>query len=345
EDALANWLVRYTAPIINTAGTVGELYFFGDGRDFPPGRKQRVTAQIAAYAASVIERVASLFALERVIWTDPLTGLVNRQCWLAKADEELARARRVHLPVSVVLIDLDGFKAINDYLGHAKGDEVLKRVGSAMRRRVRRYDVVARLGGDEFALLLPATPPSGAMVVAERMRNLIEEMDMSKILGCSVQLTASVGTATGPAAGETPDELLEAADRALREAKTSGKNRVVQDKGSQSVEEVAWSNVSLLFDTRLVRLFVNRICHEVNNPAQGILGLVELLLDDPDLELHMQAREDLKKIEELVLRLRDLTRKLANASHGELVKYAQEFAEMVRRMTPPEKARVIDDVN
>ena len=332
---LSSFMKHYFASVANSSGTVGGFFLFGDGNDFPPGRKQQVVTQIAVFTGTVIERIASMYVLERAIWTDPVTGLVNRQCWLAKTEEELARARRMNLPVSVVLIDLDGFKAINDFLGHAKGDIVLRHVGSVLRKHVRRYDVVARLGGDEFAILLPATPPSGAMVVAERVRSLIESLDLSNVLGCATRLTASIGVATAPSAGETPEKLLEAADRALTTAKHLGKNRIVRDERSKENGEMAWANISLMFDTRLMKWFVNRICHEINNPAQGILGIIELLLRRDEMTAE-DVKDELLKVQNLVLRIRSVTHNLATASHADLVKYAQEFAETMRRISHEE---------
>jgi diguanylate cyclase (GGDEF)-like protein len=332
---LSSFMKHYFASVANSSGTVGGFFLFGDGNDFPPGRKQQVVTQIAVFTGTVIERIASMYVLERAIWTDPVTGLVNRQCWLAKTEEELARARRMNLPVSVVLIDLDGFKAINDFLGHAKGDIVLRHVGSVLRKHVRRYDVVARLGGDEFAILLPATPPSGAMVVAERVRNLIESLDLSNVLGCATRLTASIGVATAPSAGETPEKLLEAADRALTTAKHLGKNRIVRDERSKENDEMAWAHISLMFDTRLMKWFVNRICHEINNPAQGILGIIELLLRRDEMTAE-DVKDELLKVQNLVLRIRSVTHNLATASHADLVKYAQEFAETMRRISHEE---------
>jgi two-component system cell cycle response regulator len=123
-----------------------------------------------------------------------------------------------------VLLDLDGFKQLNDRCGHAAGDQALRAVGEILRSSVRRADQAARLGGDELAILMPAAPPAAAMKLAERIRRRVESLPVPG--GC--QLSASLGVATaGPSGGPSGAELLRRADVALYAAKHAGKNRVV----------------------------------------------------------------------------------------------------------------------
>jgi diguanylate cyclase (GGDEF)-like protein len=153
--------------------------------------------------------------------TDPLTGLLNRRGFEEAFDMELERARRADGGgLSVIVGDLDRFKDVNDRLGHAGGDEVLRDVGAAIRSVKRSWDIAARVGGEEFALLAPDTDEHGAYVLAERLRQEIEQF-------AAGDLTASFGIVTFPIHGQTGDALLQAADQALYAAKRLGRNRAV----------------------------------------------------------------------------------------------------------------------
>ncbi|HEU4658668.1 MAG TPA: diguanylate cyclase [Capillimicrobium sp.] len=154
---------------------------------------------------------------------DPLTGLLNRRGYQEVIDVELQRASRTGRPVSLVLADIDHFKAINDRHGHREGDEALVAVARACDRVRRTTDHVARIGGEEFAFVLADTESAGAMTFAERLRREIaRELD-----GIGIPATASAGVATHPQHGATGDALLDAADRALYLAKELGRDRCV----------------------------------------------------------------------------------------------------------------------
>lgn len=155
--------------------------------------------------------------LERLSTTDPLTELLNRRVFVHVAQRELARHRRHGDPVSLVLLDLKGFKRVNDTLGHQAGDAVLRWVADVLRRRIRKTDVAFRIGGDEFALLLPGTGLSGALAVAESLYRSLRSGDALR--GADV----TIGVASCPEHGATVDELVRAADRALYEARKEGK--------------------------------------------------------------------------------------------------------------------------
>ena len=149
--------------------------------------------------------------------TDTLTRLPNRRAFELALTRELSRAERYGTPFSLVLVDLDRFKQINDTLGHDHGDEVLRRVARFLVEGVRREDVVARWGGEEFALLLPSTRASDALRLAERLRQALEDLDLG--------VTASFGVAEY-LPGESEEALFRRADQALYRAKERGRNRV-----------------------------------------------------------------------------------------------------------------------
>lgn len=157
---------------------------------------------------------------------DPLTGVANRFHLTSAAAVEAARMKRNSSTASLVLLDLDRFKAINDNFGHPVGDAVLRQVAEVLTAEVRNIDTLTRLGGEEFAILLPDTPPAAAAEVAERLRAAIEAHPFS-IGGTALELTASLGVA--PLAGEGSDPFntaYRAADRMLYLAKERGRNRV-----------------------------------------------------------------------------------------------------------------------
>ncbi len=150
--------------------------------------------------------------------TDALTGLSNRRALDARLTEELARAARYGTPLSLLAIDVDGLKAINDRAGHQAGDAALRAVGRALRASCRRTDLAARTGGDEFAVLAPMTRAAEALELANRFRRTLAEV--------STTPTISVGVADLALAG-SPGALPAAADRALYRAKSSGRDRAV----------------------------------------------------------------------------------------------------------------------
>jgi two-component system cell cycle response regulator len=164
--------------------------------------------------------------LEKLVVADPLTGLHNRRYLMDRLVQEMQRADRHGEPLALAMIDLDGFKPVNDLFGHVLGDKVLRAVGGAIAKSVRASDVPARYGGDEFAIILPQTPAEGAMRVCERLVRAISEVVLQDESGKRVKVTASLGLAYYPANDvETAEDLIHSADGALYGAKRSGKNR------------------------------------------------------------------------------------------------------------------------
>ena len=168
---------------------------------------------------SSLERVNQ--ELEELTLSDPLTGIPNRRHFESRWEQEQERSRRSHLPVAVVIADIDRFKLINDKHGHPAGDSVLRRVATALRSRARTIDLVARIGGEEFAFVLPNTDDNGARAFGESIRQVVSELDFE---GLHVACTISVGVASSASASLS--DLLVGADRALYRAKTTGRNRV-----------------------------------------------------------------------------------------------------------------------
>jgi diguanylate cyclase (GGDEF)-like protein len=161
--------------------------------------------------------------LKETSFKDEVTGLYNRRFFSIRLEEELQRYRRFNHSVSIILIDLDGFKAVNDELGHAVGDETLRDVAQILMRHSRGINVVARYGGDEFAVLLVETSRAGARLYADRIRQVISAYPFSH----GKRVTASFGIASLPDdEASTSEELVRLADDALYVAKRAGKNQV-----------------------------------------------------------------------------------------------------------------------
>ena len=157
---------------------------------------------------------------------DPLTRLFNKRYFLDRLDSELKFAKRHNTSVSLLLLDIDHFKQVNDTFGHLAGDAVLINLANVLTRAVRNEDVVARFGGEELAVILRATPLDPALLLADRLRRTIEGM-VTPHGGRELRVTTSIGAAEYPSAKvERIEELIEAADRALYRAKGGGRNRV-----------------------------------------------------------------------------------------------------------------------
>ena len=174
-------------------------------------------------------RMATLVEESRwMATTDALTGLLNRRAFLESTGRELARTKRYGDQLSVILLDVDHFKLINDRRGHAAGDMVLSAVGKLLNGALRNCDIVARWGGEEFVLVLPSSTLEGAVQVAERLRETLANAVIKDGNGDVVPVTASFGVASYRA-DETLEQVIDRADRAMYLAKSGGRNRVVCD--------------------------------------------------------------------------------------------------------------------
>lgn len=188
---------------------------------------------VASELGGALRMAALVEETQRQASIDLLTGLMNRRAFLPAIRGEVARGHRYKQALSVLLLDIDHFKMINDRFGHAAGDQVLAAVGGMLRRHVRNTDFAARWGGEEFVVALTCTDLEGGRVAAERTRAAVERLVIEDGDGKRIPVTASVGLAAlGP--DETVDHLMDRADRAMYAAKYGGRNRVGVDDPSSA---------------------------------------------------------------------------------------------------------------
>jgi diguanylate cyclase (GGDEF)-like protein len=250
-DRLANPLLNaYLLPVITSALTLGKVttlvnvaviaacYVFLGQSGAAEGASLRFLAGFAAQLAPVllVAYITTMFSadirygLQRaklLSETDDLTGLFNTRGFAIAANRLFGQAVRYDRPASVLMIDSDNLKNVNDAHGHDAGNRLLRQLASAIQAELRATDVPARYGGDEFIVLLPETPPKGALDVAERIRNTIAAAPLS-LEGRTISCSVSVGVACYPEDGRSLDALAARADRALYQAKKKGRNCVVR---------------------------------------------------------------------------------------------------------------------
>ena len=185
-----------------------------------------IVGGIADYAAIAIENARNFRRVQELTITDEHTGLYNARHLRALLDTEVARAGRFHHPLSLIFLDLDGFKQVNDTHGHLVGSALLREVGALLTGAIRAVDAAFRYGGDEFAILLIETDAAAARIIGERVRDRFRETSFTGGQALEIRLTASVGIATFPDDAKTSVELLGAADRTMYRVKAMGRNAV-----------------------------------------------------------------------------------------------------------------------
>ena len=189
--------------------------------------EEELLEYLAGQAVVSIENASLHETVQRQARTDELTGLANVRAFASIVERELERSRRFDTPLALVMVDIDDFKEVNDTYGHQQGDEVLAQVAGVLRNLSRELDAPARYGGEELAVVLPQTDAAGAELLAQRMREAVEALQVSRIGGRgTLSVTASFGVASVPESARDRGELIAAADAALYRAKRAGKNRV-----------------------------------------------------------------------------------------------------------------------
>ncbi|HLY97661.1 MAG TPA: diguanylate cyclase [Candidatus Angelobacter sp.] len=177
---------------------------------------------VADICAAAIQNANYFGRARELAYIDGLTSIHNRRYFEMRVLEELERAQRFQGRLSIIMVDIDRFKKLNDEFGHLLGDEVLRSVSSILKQQLRKMDVVCRYGGEEFAIIVPEVTSETALLIADKLRRQIENFDFP---GVPRAVTISCGVADFPAHGTTRDEVVSAADNALYQAKQGGRNR------------------------------------------------------------------------------------------------------------------------
>lgn len=219
-------------PLLGEARPLGALVVEVGGRVSAQRRLVSGLERSAAYGALALRNAALMESVQRLAATDGLTGIANRRAFEGTLERELARATRAAEYVSLVMVDLDHFKALNDSLGHQAGDRVLRDAAAALATQCREFDTPARYGGEEFAVILPGCGPEQAQDIAERLRLAVGATPSP------VPVTASAGVATFPSHAGDADSLVRAADDALYAAKRAGRDRTTVSVGIAPEEQV-----------------------------------------------------------------------------------------------------------
>jgi diguanylate cyclase (GGDEF)-like protein len=210
-------------PLIFLGEKLGVIALDSASKDVFQQEDVQPLESVADICAAAIQNAAYFDRMKQLAYVDGLTGIHNRRFFEMRIVEELERACRFQGRMSVIMIDIDNFKRVNDEFGHLLGDEVLRSVSSLMKQQTRKMDVVCRYGGEEFAIVVPETSCENAQHVAEKLRRQIESHPFP---GVPRPVTISCGVADYPTHGATRDEVVAAADAALYAAKEAGRNKL-----------------------------------------------------------------------------------------------------------------------
>ncbi|MFN3699031.1 MAG: GGDEF domain-containing protein, partial [Dictyoglomus sp.] len=190
---------------------------------FEYGPKRGIIYEILRAQISAAIQGALLFEeINKLVITDPLTGLFNRRYIEEEIQKEIARSQRYERPLSVMVLDLDNFKLVNDTFGHKYGDEILKKIGETLKKSCRKVDVVGRYGGDEFVVILPETNLEKSIRVADKIIKNVEKINIATANNLKLYLSVSIGIASFPEITRNPEKLLNLADLAMYKAKRLG---------------------------------------------------------------------------------------------------------------------------
>jgi diguanylate cyclase (GGDEF)-like protein len=214
------------APLVSRGRTIGVLEIINRRGGRFTRHDLSLVLSLVEPCAIAIENAILFQRTEQLTITDDLTRLFNSRYLNLYLGREIKRCKRHGIPLSVIFLDLDGFKGINDQYGHLAGSGTLTEVGTILAEGVRESDILARYGGDEFVVVLPETPASGALVIAERLRRAIEEHCFLAPQGIAARISASFGISTYPDHALSPEGLIQKADQAMYRVKEREKNGI-----------------------------------------------------------------------------------------------------------------------
>ena len=237
----------WSEPILSSQGRVLGTFAIYHTEPLSPqaGDLERISFAVNL-AALAIENRSTHEELERRAYSDYLTGLANRRYFIEQAETEVARALRYGEELSILMLDVDHFKQVNDQHGHKVGDIVLQKLSAVCKTSVRAFDIVGRLGGEEFAVLFPKTGMTQALIAAEHLRAALAAAEVVVSNETTLHFTASLGVATLSRDDSHIDMLLSRADKALYQAKNGGRNRVCayQEAAEKTLPEIEESKRS-----------------------------------------------------------------------------------------------------
>src|SRR5271166_4919350 len=284
---------------------------------------------LADLLATALHNAFVFQKLQQQSITDGLTGIKTRRFFWEALSAEWKRASRSGRPFSVVLIDLDKFKEVNDTMGHFEGDLVLARIGRLLEQKSRQSNVVARYGGDEFVVLMPETGPEQAQVLAERLRHWITQDPMLS----EHHITGSFGVASFPMHGFSMEDLIRVADAGMYVAKHAGGNRV------STTEEFAAAGEEFATQRQQISTYIEGFLQREHNGPEHLEELTSMLLkfcggaEDCNVPLLKESIEVLSRAAE--------SRELRTAGHGDLVARYTEILAKALHLPPEETADLV----
>jgi diguanylate cyclase (GGDEF)-like protein len=213
-------------PMTSHGQSIGVLVAESDNADEFTERDVQMLSVVARSAALALENAELHKKTEELTIIDELTETYNYRYFLQKLQEEKRRALRYNLPLSLIMVDIDWFKKLNDTYGHEAGNKVLKQLSRIIKSCIRDVDIFARYGGEEFVIILPQTPQREAMTIGERIREKVENSVIDAGKAGKLTITVSVGVSSFPENGKSHEELVSVADQALYRAKGEGRNLV-----------------------------------------------------------------------------------------------------------------------
>ncbi|HDD35248.1 MAG TPA: GGDEF domain-containing protein [Candidatus Desulfofervidus auxilii] len=219
----------YLSHFCSEGGIYALFFFYGEAVTKLEPQEKEILNLILKHASIILENAYLYEKIRLSSITDALTGLYNRRYFMERLEIEWERAKRYQRPISLLILDIDHFKRINDTYGHLAGDKVLKTLGKLISKQLRKTEIAGRYGGEEFTILVPETNAEGAIKLAERLRKMVEEYPFA--INGTINVTVSIGVSDAEGI-ETINDLIQKADAALYQAKETGRNRVVKYSSS-----------------------------------------------------------------------------------------------------------------